>query len=47
MSVANVAERLDELIETRVPAFNTMLDAEGVRPNPGDAITVPTRRGRS
>ena len=40
-----VAERLNELIETRVPAFNAMLNAEGVRTDPGEAITVPTRRG--
>jgi hypothetical protein len=44
-ALPGVVERLNELILTRVPAFNAMLDAEGVRPNPGDAITVPTRRG--
>ena len=43
-ALPGVVERLNRLIETRVPAFNAMLDAEGVRPNPGDAITVPTRQ---
>jgi hypothetical protein len=38
-------DRLNALITTRVPAFNEALDAEGVRPDPGNALVVPRRRG--
>jgi hypothetical protein len=38
-------ERLNRLITERVPAFHDALDAEGVRPDPGEAIAVPRRGG--
>ncbi len=42
-AVPPLVERLNVLIATRVPALNTALDAEGVRPDPGARITVPSR----
>jgi photosystem II stability/assembly factor-like uncharacterized protein len=44
-AVPGLIERLNALILTRVPAFNTSLDAEGVRADPGAALTVPRRGG--
>ncbi len=41
-----LVERLNVLIATRVPALNAELDAEGVRPDPGEALEVPRRSGR-
>jgi hypothetical protein len=38
-------ERLNAIITERMPAFNAMLDEEGVRPDPGEAVTVPRRGG--
>lgn len=38
-------ERLNVLIEDQVPALNAALDAAGVRPDPGSAVTVPRRGG--
>ena len=38
-------ERLNVLIADRVPEFNALLDAEGIRPDPGAALEVPRRRG--
>ncbi len=35
--------RLNELMETRIPAFNAMLDELGIRPSPGEAIEVPKK----
>lgn len=40
-----LVERLNVLITRRVPAFNATLDAEGVRPDPGEAVPVPRRGG--
>ncbi|MDE2804387.1 MAG: glycosyl hydrolase [Gemmatimonadota bacterium] len=34
---------LNELITSRVPALNTQLYAEGVRPKPGEAVVMPER----
>ncbi|MDE0899443.1 MAG: hypothetical protein OSA81_10530 [Longimicrobiales bacterium] len=44
-AVPPLVERLNVLIEISVPALNDALDAEGVRPDPGAPLTVPTRRG--
>ena len=41
--VPDLIERLNTLVETRIPAFNAMLDAAGIRPDPGKAIEVPKR----
>jgi photosystem II stability/assembly factor-like uncharacterized protein len=38
-------ERLNAIITERMPTFNAMLDEEGVRPDPGEAVTVPRRGG--
>ena len=35
--------RLNELMETRIPAFTAMLDELGIRPSPGEAIEVPKK----
>ncbi len=35
--------RLNALVETRIPAFNAMLDELGIRPSPGEAIEVPKK----
>ena len=40
-----LVERLNVLITRRVPAFNAALNAEGVRPEPGEAVEVPRRGG--
>ena len=45
-AMPEVVSRLNALITSRVPALNAMLDSEGVRPDPGQAITVPRRGGR-
>ena len=39
-------DRLNALISVRVPSFYDALDAEGVRPDPGETLEVPRRRGR-
>ena len=44
-AVPGLIERLNTLILTRVPAFNASLDAEGIRADPGEALTVPRRGG--
>ncbi|MCY3698562.1 MAG: glycosyl hydrolase [Gemmatimonadetes bacterium] len=38
-------DRLNALIETRVPALNAQLYAEGVRPSAGEPIALPDRPG--
>ena len=45
-AMPHLLEQLNELILNRLPAFYTMLDSAGVRPRPGDAIALPSRRGR-
>ena len=45
-AMPDLLEQLNELILNRLPAFYTMLDSEGVRPHPGDAIALPSRRRR-
>jgi hypothetical protein len=42
-AVPPLVERLNVLITSRVPDFNSALDAEGVRPDPGDPVPVPSR----
>jgi hypothetical protein len=42
-AVPPLVERLNALIGQRVPAFNASLDAEGVRPDPGERLEVPRR----
>jgi photosystem II stability/assembly factor-like uncharacterized protein len=46
-AVPPLVERLNVLIGTSVPAFNALLDAEGVRPDPGETLPVPRRGGDS
>ena len=41
----DAVDRLNVLVLTRVPALNTMLYAEGVRPSAGEAIDMPRRPG--
>ena len=36
-------ERLNALTETRIPAFNAMLNEAGIRPDPGKAVEVPRK----
>ena len=38
-------DRLNALIAVRVPSFYDSLDAQGVRPDPGETLEVPRRRG--
>lgn len=40
-----VIERLNALITGRIPALYEAMDAEGVGPDPGDALEVPRRAG--
>ena len=35
--------RMNALVETRIPAFNEMLNQAGIRPSPGKAIEVPKK----
>jgi ABC-type transporter Mla subunit MlaD len=42
-TVPDLIARLNVLIEQRIPAFNRMLDAEGVRPAPGAPIALPRK----
>ena len=44
-AVPPLMERLNALITERVPSFNNSLDAMGVRPSPGERLTVPRRGG--
>jgi len=44
-AVPGLISRLNELITDRIPAFNSALNAEGVRPDPGEAVAVPRRGG--
>jgi photosystem II stability/assembly factor-like uncharacterized protein len=41
--VPRLIDELNALIETRVPAFHEKMNALGIRPDPGEAITVPRR----
>ena len=43
-SVPSLVERLNALLTDRVPALNASMDAEGVRPDPGEPVVVPRRR---
>jgi len=40
-----VIEALNRVIETRMPAFNAMLNEAGVRPEAGEAVAIPSRPG--
>ena len=42
-TVPPLVDELNEIITVRMPAFNEGLDEAGVRPDPGDAIVLPTR----
>ena len=42
-AVPPLIERLNTLITNQVPAVYTEMDAMGVRPSPGDALSVPRR----
>jgi photosystem II stability/assembly factor-like uncharacterized protein len=44
-AVPGLILRLNALIETRVPAFNAMLNEQGIRPDPGAAVPEPRRPG--
>ena len=39
------AERLNAIVRTRMPEFNAMLNAQGVRPSVGDTVEIPRRPG--
>ena len=41
-----VIEKINEVVETKMPALYDTLNQHGIRPDPGEPITVPTRRGR-
>ncbi len=41
----SLVERVNELITADVPAFNRKLDDAGVRPDPGEPVVMPPRRG--
>jgi len=38
-------ERLNAIITNRLPALYGQLDQHGVRPDPGEAIAIPSRPG--
>ena len=40
------AQRLHTIVLSRMPGFNAMLNAKGVRPSVGDTIEMPARAGR-
>ncbi len=40
-----VVEKINEVVETKMPALYDTLNQHGIRPDPGEPITVPTRRG--
>jgi photosystem II stability/assembly factor-like uncharacterized protein len=44
-AVPPLIERLNVLITSEVPALNAAMDASGVRPDPGEPVTVPRRGG--
>jgi len=39
-----VTDRINALVNTDLPAFYEALNDRGIRPEPGDALTMPTRR---
>jgi hypothetical protein len=41
-----VIERINAVIDTKLPALYGQLNQHGIRPDPGTAISVPARRGR-
>jgi hypothetical protein len=43
--VPPLVQELNDLIATRVPAFNRRLDQAGVRPSPGKPVAIPKRPG--
>jgi photosystem II stability/assembly factor-like uncharacterized protein len=44
--VPDVIDSVNEMLTTTLPALYDRLDREGVRPDPGQAITMPRRGGR-
>lgn len=43
--VPALVSRVNTLVETRVPALNDRLDELGARPDPGEAVPMPSRGG--
>ncbi|MCH6547924.1 MAG: hypothetical protein IH798_05705 [Gemmatimonadetes bacterium] len=41
-----VIDKINEIVETKMPALYDALNQHGIRPDPGEPVTVPTRRGR-
>ena len=44
--VPPLIERVNQMVVSRMPALNRRLDQHGIRPDPGDAVPMPRRRGR-
>lgn len=44
--ITEAVERLNALIETDVPAWHRLLNAQGIRPDPGSPVTLPVRPAR-
>ena len=42
--VPPLIERLNEIVTGEMPALYRRLDEQGIRPDPGDAVTMPVRR---
>ena len=42
--VPPLIERLNEIVTDEMPALYRRLDEQGIRPDPGEAVTVPVRR---
>ena len=40
-----VIEKINEVVETKMPALYDALNQHGIRPDPGKPVAVPTRRG--
>ncbi len=43
--VPPLIERLNEIVADEMPALYRQLDERGIRPDPGEAVTMPVRRG--
>ena len=42
--VPPLIERLNEIVTDEMPALYRQLDEQGIRPDPGEAVTIPARR---
>ena len=43
--VPPLIERLNEIVADEMPALYRQLDEQGIRPDPGETVTMPVRRG--